>query len=284
MPDEKLELKPGIALASEWAAIYRERGFNPLPSRTDAKRPCCRFAEWWKSLGPNDLFEMFPTTNIQVMTGRHWRLLVIDLDGPEAIERWKTMGPCPRTWTVHSGGCGRHLWFRLPIAYQFPLPKAVLWKGSGDHQAIERLCDHSLVMAPPSIHPVTEHRYRFLVHHSPVNLTLPADCPGWILAAKPIVREVPFPRVHIPTFDRPRDPIGLARSWGVRLAGPTSASGWIPCHAIDREDRHPSAAIQRENGFYIDHGSGERLSLIDLSIRLGIYRDVREAIRGLSHA
>ena len=61
-------------LTRRWADFYRARGWNPLPSRTAAKRPYCRFAEWWESPAPSALFQRWPHANIQLMTGRHWRL------------------------------------------------------------------------------------------------------------------------------------------------------------------------------------------------------------------
>lgn len=68
---------------------------------------------------------------------------------------------------------------------------------------------------------------------------------------------------------------------GIRFASevPTDKN-WIPCHSIDRDDRNPSAAINLENGYYIDLGSGgRRLSFYDLMQIAGgfsSYRDVLE--------
>lgn len=288
---------PDIDLCRRWAAFYRERGFQPLPSRSDEKRPMCRFADWWERPAPADLFDRHPTTNIQVMTGRFWRLLVIDLDGPSALEEWKSWfgGHGLDTWVTHSGGDGRHLWFRIPAAYPRPLPKAFIWKGDGNHAAIERICDKSLIMAPPSIHPKTGQRYRFLSRaQSPKGIPMPADCPAWVLARAPIsLNRGAFPTtgglvgqaVRGPKSSRdwrPSQPVPyLVQSWGVRLAGKPSAKGWIPCHAIDREDRRPSAAIHAESGYYVDQGSGARMSLYDLAVSLGVYRDRAEAVASL---
>lgn len=285
-----------IGIARRWAGFYRERGFQPLPSRPDEKRPMCRFAEWWQARAPEDLFDRFATPNIQIMTGRHWRLLVIDVDGQAARTQWQgwSRGRIPATWVTHSGGDGWHLWFRLPPNYSKSLPKSMLWKGASEHSAIERLCDHSLVMAPPSIHPKTGNRYRFLDrYHSPEKVPMPADCPAWVLALAPIQTQTQgasFPHHHghvgqtgrVPEVSRgwrPAVPVAeLVRSWGVRITGQPSASGWIPCRSIDREDKHPSAAIHAESGYYVDQGSGVRMNLYDLAVRLSICRDRREAI------
>lgn len=298
-----------IQLCRDWADLYRERGFNPLPSRPDAKRPCCRYADYWSAPAPASLFERFPTTNVQVICGRAWRLLVIDLDGEEAINRWAGMGSTPRTWISHSGAGGRHLWFRLPADYPKPLSKAFLWKSKAKHTAIERLCDNSLVMAPPSIHPKTGKRYRFISkERSPLGLAIPAECPDWVLRLGSVGRLTvdwvypdhdrkeasftprrlaPNSQASSPNFDRAkvldsiRDKIALARSWGVRVAGRPSPKGWVPVHAINREDTHASAAIHIQSGHYVDRGSGVKLSLFDLGAELGIYSDWREAIQDL---
>jgi Bifunctional DNA primase/polymerase, N-terminal len=293
-----------IAMAREWAVFYKERGFQPLPSRMDKKRPLCTFAEYWESTAPDELFGTFATSNLQVMCGRHWRLLVIDLDGEEARNQWATMGRAPTTWTTISGGGGCHLWFLLPANYPKTLPKAFLWKGDGEHQAIERLCDKSLVMAPPSIHPKTGERYRFASPaKSPTRLPMPADCPAWILDIKPL--EAPKPEYIAPQctpknipidmqrrFDRQEvitaivDKIGVARSWGLKTTGRPSKRGWQPCHAIGRKDERASAAIHIETGHYVDMGSGIRMSIFDVGVALGIYRTWQDAITdlGLTYA
>jgi hypothetical protein len=259
---------------ADWAAFYRARGFNPLPSRPDAKRPYIKYADLWETTAPADCWERWPEANIQVMTGRHWGLLAIDLDGPEAIERWNWRRT-PLTWITHSGGGGQHLWFRVPKEHPKPLPKAFLWRGEGKHQAIERLCDHSLIMAPPSIHPTSGRTYRFLdLAHSPKRIALPAPVPGWVLSLPPVAAPAaagaPSPRrsaASAPAFVGDR--VAEARRWGLKIAGPARSSGWIPCHAIGREDRTPSAAIHEESGYYVDLGSGARLRFRELLAELG---------------
>jgi hypothetical protein len=82
-------------IAKKWAYFYKLRGWQPLPSRPDAKRPFTRYSQWWDEPAPEDLFERFPSPSLQLMTGRRWRLLVIDLDGDEARERFRAMAPVP---------------------------------------------------------------------------------------------------------------------------------------------------------------------------------------------
>jgi hypothetical protein len=297
-------LDPACAFAAEMAKYYRARGWNPLPSRTDAKRPLVRFREWWDEPAPASLFTDHPTPNIQLMLGRRWKLLAIDLDGPEAQAWWPKA--CPRTWVTHSGGNGVHLWFRLPASMPTPLPKAVLWRGAGEHSAVERLCDRSLLMVPPSRHPTTGKPYLFRSHaESPKKLAMPAVCPDWILrmpaldsaCAGAFTLQCKEPaqlcgfathRHHFIRF-RARDvlevlgdrKIDLASEWGLRLTARPQGNGWWPCHAFDRDDVHPSAAIHRDSGFYCDLGSGRRLGFFDLASVIGPYPDWRSALNDL---
>jgi hypothetical protein len=290
-----------ITLANQWANIYRMRGFQPLPSSPTEKKPLIRYADLWDKKAPDDLFEKFPSSNVQVICGRvPWRLIVIDLDGKQAQERWDRMGRSPRTWCSHSGGGGRHLWFRLPEGLTEPISKAFLWKGDEKHEAIERLCDHSLVMAPPSIHPRTGRRYRFEDKwHSPLGMGLPADCPAWVLRLRPVVQDsfkfllsdsdrairaaISTPK----TMDRDEvirslDIIGIARSWGIKFDGKPTQKGWCPCKAFDRDDKTPSAAIHRKAGVYVDKGSGLKLSFFDLAVAIAGFPDWRSAKNALA--
>jgi len=309
-PTPRIARAADIAMAAEWASFYRFRGMQPLPSSPEQKRPMVRYGQWWDQPCPHDLFLKHPTTNVQVMTGRRWKLLVIDLDGDEAIAHWDTL--CPgrlRTWITHSGGGGRHLWFTLP-ANCAPLPKARLWgiwdeslrDGKGDWKpraAIERLCDRSLVMAPPSIHPRTGQRYRFLAGCSPKDIPMPALIPAGILAMEPLKN----PRVEWDLPDRmPRkapgvpqdaffytalvlesiyDKIALARRWGLRIAyGRPNAAGWCSCHAIGREDRTPSASFHATSGVYWEPDM-KSLGFFELAVVLGVYQSWRDACNDL---
>ncbi len=292
-----------ISLCQRYAEIYKIRGFQPLPSSPTEKKPLIRYADLWDKKANNDLFTRFRTSNLQVMCGIRWSLLVIDLDGDEAKRRWDQMGQTPRTWISHSGGGGRHLWFRLPEGLTQPIGKAFLWRGEGKHNAIERLCDYSLVMAPPSIHPVTKQRYRFEDRwHSPLGMGLPADCPRWILRIRPVVLEPVAATALTPVLEAKRrvvsmessrmdwhqvidsvpDKIGLVRSWGIKFSVRPGQREWVECHSIDREDIHPSAAINRRSGYYVDRGSGVRMNLLGLGVKLGIFQDWREACRTLA--
>ena len=302
---------PKSALAH--ARLYRKLGYNVLPSRHDEKRPMVKFAHLWEEMAPAEWFSdqwFFDTGCLQIMTGRHWRLAVIDLDGQEAVDAWPDLRPLrapspPRTWESTSGGGGRHLWFTIPSSMCIdPMPKRLLWKGEGKHQAVEFLCDKSLVMAPPSIHPKTGRVYRFRAGHSPRDMSRPAYLPRWVIDLPSI--EVPKPQPVAPSrpiSGPPRkvlsgplpnwttrqevlasvhDKAALAASWGLRFAArPCESNGWVSVHDFNREDHDPSARFHPEMGRF--WRPGERtIGLFDLGVELGVYADWRDCCADLA--
>lgn len=291
-----------IRRARFYANFYKSRGFQPLPSRPDAKRPMVCYSDLWEQRAAPDLFERFETSNIQVMTGRYWRLLVIDADGPAAVEKFESMGPpLPPTWVSWSGGNGRHYWFMIPQSYPRKIPYAVLWKGDGEHEQLERLCDHKLVMAPPSIHPVTGARYAWKTRRqSPYKLSQPAQAPDWLIAHPGIATKsetIPMPAKRASVvvvaggreryrssdvLDAIHDKVDLAVSWGVRFATRRSnSSGWCSCHAIGRPDKSPSASFSEVTGRYWEAGM-ETIDLFTLAVELGVYSSREDAVVDLA--
>lgn len=302
-----------IADARRWAAIYRSKGLQPLPSDPKKKKPLCRYADWWEADAPADLFDRFPTTNVQVMCGRYWDLAVIDLDGPGAVAHFDSewSSQIPPTWTsYHSSGGrnSRHHWFRLPPNLP-EIRKRVVWAEWDDsanawatHRAIELLCDRSLVMAPPSIHPKTGNTYHFIQGLSPRTIHRPAVLPYWFLKLPPVqppdhARPEP-PRVATVTtprrptgrgvslrnvLDAITDKRGVARDvWGVRFARSEAASdGWVSCHDFNREDRNPSCRFHLETGGF--WRPGEKVILFyKIPVEMGICATWQEAADDLA--
>lgn len=281
MPNPRPE---DIQLCREHAEFFRLRGYCVLPGSMEEKKPLVKFKELWNTPAPASLFDQFPTTNLHVMTGKRWRLLVIDLDGPEAQARWPMMGRCPDTWRSHSGGNGLHVWFSIPSDIKIDLKFGVLWRGQGEHNRIDRICEHGLIIAPPSIHVKSGKRYVFDGNSSPARIPMPAQCPQWVLNLKPLPankkpREPVPQRESFVDIDRVLDKTGLAISWGLRPASTKpDAEGWISVRAIDREDARPSASFNVRHGFFIDHGTGVRLTFADLAVALNAFPDVRTAL------
>lgn len=299
-----ITVHPHARAARRWAAFYRSLGYQPLPSASDRKKPLIRFADAWERKLDGDPFEKFEDcTNIQVMTGRFWNLAVIDLDGEDAIARWGMLARGqrrnPRTWETASGGGGRHLWYSLPDG----LPetrKRLLWgvwdeaenDGKGGwvrRKAIEFLCDRSLVVAPPSIHPKTGRVYRFLPGRSPREVARPAPIPGWVLDLPEVHAPRPEPEPVITPIRPPYRPAAgnvrkedvlaavhpkaaVARSWGLRFASqPLQSDGWVSVHDFNRKDEHASARFNVDDGRFWRPGEKIR-SLFDLGVELGVFR------------
>lgn len=290
------------------ARFYRRLGYNVLPRRADGKRPACYFRDYWERPVPADWFDRWTARSMQVMTGGHWGLLVIDLDGPEAEAVWagwcRERG-CPRTWTVRSGGGGLHLWFSVPKGT--PVPSRFAWRVWDEsaqdwahHKAVEVLGDRKLAVAPPSVHPRTGQPYRFVAGRSPRNYARPSPAPAWVLDLPAVARPVrgpvllPIAREKAPgvpvagRFDRQAvldaiaDKCVLAASWGLRIVpGAPNPTGWVRCRAIGREDREPSAGFNVLTGVYHEPGEGRSLSLFDVAVELGVYADAVQAINHL---
>lgn len=274
-------------------ATYEAMGLNVLPAHRELGHPEFTFADLWEKR------VRFPPAryidrNLQVMSGVRWNLVVFDVDGDQGREQWdqwmKVYG-CPPTWRVQTGGGGLHVWFRLrPRDRRLFLPKALVW-GVWDaasnrwrkHQAIERLCDRSLVTAPPSLHRKTGLPYEFL--DGPASLPAPAVCPAWLL-------ELPAHRA--PRVERPASTSSvafiagkerLAAAWGLRFAGRTpNAGGWLACRRIDGDDRRPSASFNVNSGVYCEFGPAgpETLPFLALAVRLGAYPSVEQAAMSLA--
>ena len=67
---------------------------------------------------------------------------------------------------------------------------------------------------------------------------------------------------------------------GLKFVG-NSSGDWLPCRAIGRVDRNPSATLNCSDGpargYYKDHGDGSSLNFFNLMAELGAFADWREA-------
>jgi len=290
-----------VELCDYWAEVYREWGLNPLPSRSDAKRPFVRYAEYWERAYPAEEFRRFAPENIQVMCGTHWNLVVLDVDGPAAMD-WlrRTRKYLPPTWTVSNNENGFHCWYRLPSGWSGPLDSCVIYDGEGKHSEVARKADRSLIVAPPSHH--VERRQRYQWHgerFNPVNGRSPAVAPDWLLSFRPAKVERPVQWIANPPIQAKRyngthryewnevieaipDKLSVAQYYGLRVPCRVPSAEWIPVYRDD-EDRNPSATFNRRTGFTIMRGGGGecRLSFFQLLVYLGAFASVSDAINSL---
>lgn len=91
-------------------ADCRSPGKHPRTSGglKDASSEPSRVADWW---------QMWPDANVAIVTGEASGLIVLDLDGPEAVAEIKRMeaqfGPLPATVMARTGK-GEHWYFNMP--------------------------------------------------------------------------------------------------------------------------------------------------------------------------
>lgn len=291
----------GINLCRAWANIYRDWGFNPLPSRSDAKRPFTRYADYWGRAFPKEEFDQFEPENIQVMCGSHWNLIALDVDGKPAMD-WlaRSRKDLPPTWTVSNGGEGYHMWYRLPAGYSGPIDSCVIYQGEEKHCEVARKADRSLIIAPPSHHVDRRTRYQFHSEFlSPLKKRPPAIAPDWLIEYRTPVIEKPVAQIARPlnqaryyngqrvySWDEVNqaipDKVNLAAYYGLRIASCPSDCQWVPVYR-DASDRNPSSSINRESGYYISRGgAGEwRCWFPALLVHLGAFTSESDAINSL---
>lgn len=154
------------------AVSYADRGWHVLPLA--GKRPT--LPDWPNraSSDPDDVDEWWgerrTSNNVGILTGAKSGLVVLDVDGDAGEESLLALetehSPLPATLTSHTGGGGRHLYFRHPGGH---VPNK-----AGVRPGLDVRGDRGQVVAPPSRHPTTGERYRWLAEDAPV-----ADLPGW---------------------------------------------------------------------------------------------------------
>ena len=156
------------AMARGWS-VFPVQGKKPVTSNglKDASTET-RLAAIW--------FERHPTRGLAVATGDPSGVWVLDLDGPEAVQRFAELqkehgaieaGVASKT----ARGC--HLYFKMPAAGDIrnsagKIAEGIDVRGSGGY-----------VVAPPSPHPEGE-AYRWMDGRGPNDTTL-TDAPAWLL-------------------------------------------------------------------------------------------------------
>lgn len=224
-----------IDWAKKAARFYRRRGWNPLPSRSDAKKPnLLTYKECYTALLDDTRYRAWNSGNVQVVTGAQWSLGVVDLDGgTEAAEAFGAIAnqhadangwafPLGAPWVVKTGsGTGVHLWFTLPEGLM-SLPSRAVW-GEWDYLGgpewkgawtkglnIEIIGDNKLIVAPPSIHPRTGKPYTWSLEYGPKTLPFPGIMPDWIInlpERKPPSDAFPAQEL-VPLVERKSSPAG----------------------------------------------------------------------------
>jgi putative DNA primase/helicase len=127
---------------------------------SDATTDAAQVAAWWKR---------WPDANIGLATGGAKRLVILDVDQPDAIHNLPA--PLAETLTTQTGreGGGRHHWYHAPLGVSVRNTRGRLPAG------IDIRGDGGYIIAPPSLH-ATGQRYR------PADRRPIAELPGMIVA------------------------------------------------------------------------------------------------------
>ncbi|MCL6478490.1 MAG: bifunctional DNA primase/polymerase [Peptococcaceae bacterium] len=159
------------------ALFYLTCGFSVIPLQPRGKRPLLSSWSEYQSRRAmeeeiHDWFSRWPGMNIGIVTGQVSGLIVLDLDGPEAVEAVRGKGGLPPTPCAVTGK-GYHYYLVHPGQ---PVQNAA---ALGGVKGLDVRADGGYVVAPPSIHP-SSRQYRWAKGRSPDDLPL-APCPAWLL-------------------------------------------------------------------------------------------------------
>lgn len=187
------------------------------------------------------------------------------------------MGGYPKTWEVATPRGGLHVYFAMKEPNEIP-KKTVVWTDGEKHSAIEVLGDGALITMPPSKRIVDGHEkfYEFLPGKSIFDVSFVPDVPDWVWKRVKDKQEVKR-KTQGRLVDAPVGGwVGLAQSWGLKIAGPEGSTGWVPCYRVEKMETHPSASISAWSGNYVKDGLKQWISIWDLGVLLGAGRDWKE--------
>ncbi len=192
-----------------FALWYAQLGFRVIPLKERAKEPLiadwpnkattdeATIREWWRR---------WPNANIGIATGRYrdGYFCVLDFDPRNGGDWYDDAGAdiLPPTWVVHTGGGGRHYYYKTPYPLRGrKLKDGVDLKGEGGY-----------VVAPPSIHPEGG-EYVWEVGAEPGAMPIGA-VPEWVLS------EVRAAEKGTDAWRTPPPiPVGMRHTYLVSLAG-----------------------------------------------------------------
>lgn len=170
----------------------------------DASKDEACIREWWR---------LWPGANVAVATGARSDLVALDIDprngGDESLaELLREHGPIPETVEAHTGGGGRHLFFRCP--------HGAAKSRSGIRPGIDVKADGGYIVVEPSLH-ASGRRYVWELSHRAEDHPL-ADCPPW-LAAEIAPSPSPASRASRQSSGQTTIPEGKRNDTLTRLAG-----------------------------------------------------------------
>jgi hypothetical protein len=180
-----------------YALWYAKLGFRVLPLQERSKEPL--IADWPNKATTDEAtirgwWRKWPKANIGIATGRYGGgyFCVLDFD-PRHGGSWYADAPkadLPDTWVVHTGGGGRHYYYKTPYPLRGrKLKDGVDLKGEGGY-----------VVAPPSIHPEGG-PYVWEVGAEPGDMPI-GEVPEWVLSDVRAAEKGSGRMAHPPTDPR----------------------------------------------------------------------------------
>ncbi len=176
------------------ALRYAAQEFRVLPIHTRERNGICscgkpkcqnigkhpRTKNGWKDASADpkvikDWWRRWPRANVGIVTGATTGIVVLDVDprhgGEKSLEELlRTYGPIPTTWMCHTGGGGRHFYFKHPGGTFRNKPSLL--------PGIDLRGDGGYIVAPPSLH-ATGQTYEWGLSSRIGGVEL-ADMPGWL--------------------------------------------------------------------------------------------------------
>ena len=71
-------------------------------------------------------------------------------------------------------------------------------------------------------------------------------------------------------------------SKGIEFTGSHNSKGWAECHAVGRDDKNPSAAVNLHSGYYSDLGGGPSYPFFHLLVHLGFHPSFQAAVESVA--
>lgn len=148
-------LKAALRCAHRGWAVFPVQGKTPFrysKGHKDASTNAKKIRRWWAE---------HPEANLGIACDSSHGPIVVDIDGPDGEAFIESLG-LPETRMAQSRAGRRHLYFGPPLDGT-QIPRMVGLKPDGQNRiALDILGDGGYVIAPPSLHPETKRRYKWL--------------------------------------------------------------------------------------------------------------------------
>ena len=209
----------------EEALFYQSMGWSVIPVKANSKEPAVAWAKFQSERADEtQIREWFEKTNynLGIITGDiSGHLLVVDMDVKQGLDGDDTLadlcmqhgGTVPDTIECHTGGGGRHLFFKYPPGVVIPNSRGTATEGLGP--GIDVRGNGGFVVAAPSTHS-SGRSYVWSADMGPHDVEV-KNIPSWLLD---LVKETPVNILGHPSQIRKVvDNTGEFDAFGQRIDG-----------------------------------------------------------------